>query len=304
MALLPVLLDMVDDIYENLDNPENTMGDIPLLFVPHGRRRGRDCPRRMEQIDGECPRNKEHSDVEGHGHRHCHGGEKHGKHGHGHGEGHKHAHSHGEGHKHAHGHGQELGLGQEEKRDESHGRRHCRRKERRGAEKGHCRFAELRKGLFGMRGWENCPRFNGRGCPRFAGRGGCPSKKTLAEDFKVTFDVKSFNPEEISVKVKGREIFVDGKHDERADEQGFVSRQFTRRFIVPDEFDTDTIATYLDIEGRMTIVASKPKPPVDDSTERIIPIERVAKVQDEVVDLSESSDTDKMDEDTNDSKKN
>jgi hypothetical protein len=149
----------------------------------------------------------------------------------------------------------------------------------------------------------NCPRFAGKGCPRFAGRG-CPCKKTLAEDFKVSFDVKSFNPDEISVKVKGREIFVDGKHDERADEQGFVSRQFSRRFVVPDEFDTDTIATYLDMEGRMTITASKPKPPVDESTERVIPIERVARVQEEaIVDLSESSDTDKLDEDTSESKK-
>lgn len=288
MALLPVLLDMVDDIYENLDNPEMAMGDIPLLFVPHGRRR-------------ECPRRKEHSDGEGHGHRHCHGGQKlwHGE-GQklGHGEAHEHGPKHEEGHSHGHTHrrgkGHKHGHEEEEKREESHGRGHCKRKEKRGAEEGHCRFAGLRKGLFGMNGWENCPRFAGRGCP---------CKKTLAEDFKVTFDVKSFNPDEISVKVKGREIFVDGKHDERADEQGFVSRQFTRRYVVPDEFDTDTIATYLDVEGRMTITASKPKPPVDESTERVIPIERVARVQEEVVELSESSDTDKVDEDTNDSKK-
>jgi crystallin alpha B len=132
------------------------------------------------------------------------------------------------------------------------------------------------------------------------GRGG-PCKKTTSDDFKVTFDVKSFNPEEISVKVKGREILVDGKHDERADEHGFVSRQFTRRYVVPNEYDIDTVATYLDGEGKMTVKASKPKPVVDTSSERVIPIERVASVQEEIGEALAAVDL--MDDETTDSKK-
>lgn len=220
MALLPVLLDMVEEIYSNLDNPEKTIGDIPLLFVPHGRRGGRDCPKRKE-----------------HGH---HGFKNHG-----------------------HNHHSDSSDEDSNKKE-----RHCGRKEKQG-----CRFAEFRRG--------HCPYGRFSGCSKFGGRR-CPGRVTSSDDFKVTFDVKSFMPEEISVKVKGREIHVDAKHDERADEHGFVSRQLTRRYVVPSDYDIDTVATYLDSDGKMTVVATKPKPAAEETAERVIPIERVASVQEEV----------------------
>lgn len=101
--------------------------------------------------------------------------------------------------------------------------------------------------------------------------------KPTTDDFQAVLNVKSFRPEEVSVKVKGREIIVEGKHEERHDEQGlcFVSRQFSRRYILPEEFDPDTVATYLDSKGKMTIKALKPKPVEEEKNERIIPIERV-----------------------------
>lgn len=99
--------------------------------------------------------------------------------------------------------------------------------------------------------------------------------KPTADDFQVALNVKSFKPEEVSVKVKGREIIVEGKHEERQDDHGYVSRQFTRRYVLPEPFDPDTVATYLDGTGKMTIKALKPKPVEDEKKERVIPIERV-----------------------------
>lgn len=69
---------------------------------------------------------------------------------------------------------------------------------------------------------------------------------------------------------------IEAKHDDREDEHGFVSRQFTRRFILPQEFDADTISTYLNAEGKMTIRAVKPKPQADETKERVIPIQHLA----------------------------
>lgn len=115
-------------------------------------------------------------------------------------------------------------------------------------------------------------------CGGNRGNRGCGFKqqwKPTTEDFQVALNVKSFSPEEISVKVKGREVIVEGKHEEKKDDYGFVSRQFTRRYVLPEEYDPDTIATYLDAEGKMTIKALKPKPVVEESQERIIHIERV-----------------------------
>lgn len=104
-------------------------------------------------------------------------------------------------------------------------------------------------------------------------------KKTSDTDFQTTFDVSSFKPEEISVKLVERDIVVEAKHEEREDEHGFVSRQFTRRFTLPKDIDTETITTYLNNDGKMTIKALKPKP--IEPKERIIPIKRVASDDDD-----------------------
>lgn len=101
--------------------------------------------------------------------------------------------------------------------------------------------------------------------------------KPTTDDFQVTLNVKSFKPEDISVKVKGREIIVEGKHDERQEEEhGYVSRHFTRRYVLPEPFDIDTVSTYLDADGKMTIKALKPQPTEEEKEEREIPIQHVA----------------------------
>lgn len=94
-------------------------------------------------------------------------------------------------------------------------------------------------------------------------------------DFQAVFDISSsFKPEEISVKIVERDIVVEGKHEEREDEHGFISRQFTRRFTLPKDFDSDSVTTYLDKNGKMTIKALKLKP--IEPKERIIPIKRIS----------------------------
>nr|ADM13385.1 small heat shock protein 23 [Polypedilum vanderplanki] len=103
--------------------------------------------------------------------------------------------------------------------------------------------------------------------------------KSKEKDFSVALDVSSFQPEEISVKVKDRDIIVEAKHEERKDEYGYVSRQFTRRYQLPDEYDPDSVSTYLNADGKMTIKALKPK--VAEPHERIIPIKRVTDVDHE-----------------------
>lgn len=55
------------------------------------------------------------------------------------------------------------------------------------------------------------------------------------ERFQVNLDVQQFGPHEISVKTVDDFIVVEGKHEERQDEHGFVSRQFVRRYQLPGE---------------------------------------------------------------------
>lgn len=121
-----------------------------------------------------------------------------------------------------------------------------------------------------------CQKQKPAGCPRKCQRGQtCAEAKPASDVFQTSIDVQSFQPEEITVKVKDHEIIVEGKHEERQDKTGFISRQFSRRCILPQEFDPDTISTFLNAEGKMTIKATKPQPPAVKTTERIIPIQRV-----------------------------
>lgn len=97
---------------------------------------------------------------------------------------------------------------------------------------------------------------------------------TLSDtDYKISLDVSGFRTDEILVKVKEHEIIVSGEHEEREDEFGFVSRQFTRRFILPDIYDPDTISSLLDDGGKLTIKAEKMKSTII-GADRFIPIQR------------------------------
>ncbi|MCP6508237.1 small heat shock protein, partial [Klebsiella pneumoniae] len=76
-------------------------------------------------------------------------------------------------------------------------------------------------------------------------------------NFKVNLDVQQFKPEEVSVKVVDGYIVVDGKHEERTDEHGFISRQFTRRYKVPENVDPSAITSTLSSDGVLSVGAPK-----------------------------------------------
>lgn len=100
------------------------------------------------------------------------------------------------------------------------------------------------------------------------------SSITLTDtEYKISLDVSAFQKDEVLVKVKEHEIIVNGEHEEREDEFGYVSRQFARRFILPDVYDPDTISSELTDDGKLTI-----KVEIKKSTsiggDRFIPIQR------------------------------
>lgn len=44
------------------------------------------------------------------------------------------------------------------------------------------------------------------------------------DKFQIILDVQQFTPDEIAVKTSDKYIIVEGKHEEKQDEHGFVSR--------------------------------------------------------------------------------
>uniref|UniRef100_A0A452DHT5 Alpha-crystallin B chain n=2 Tax=Bos TaxID=9903 RepID=A0A452DHT5_BOVIN len=101
------------------------------------------------------------------------------------------------------------------------------------------------------------------------------SEMRLEKDrFSVNLDVKHFSPEELKVKVLGDVIEVHGKHEERQDEHGFISREFHRKYRIPADVDPLAITSSLSSDGVLTVNGPRKQA---SGPERTIPITREEK---------------------------
>lgn len=102
--------------------------------------------------------------------------------------------------------------------------------------------------------------------------------KTLSnigkDGFQVNMDVQQFKPSELTVKVVEDCVVVEGKHEEREDDHGYISRHFVRRYTIPKGYDPNKVVSTLSSDGVLTV--SVPKPQIEDkSNERVIQIQQV-----------------------------
>lgn len=74
---------------------------------------------------------------------------------------------------------------------------------------------------------------------------------------QVILDVQQFGPGEITVKTSDGAIIVEGKHEEKPDEHGFISRHFKRRYLLPKDVDIEKIVSSLSSDGILTVSAPK-----------------------------------------------
>ncbi|KAJ8920350.1 hypothetical protein NQ315_012012 [Exocentrus adspersus] len=78
------------------------------------------------------------------------------------------------------------------------------------------------------------------------------------DKFQANIDVQQFKPEEISVKVTGdNTVTIEGKHEEKQDEHGYISRHFVRKYVLPDNCDVKQVQSKLSSDGVLTITAPK-----------------------------------------------
>ena len=122
-------------------------------------------------------------------------------------------------------------------------------------------------------------------------------KADKIEPFCVKMDVQHFKPDEIEIKVVNNDLVVTGKHKERADEEfgGFVCRQFTRRYELPENCDTDLIMSSLTTDGKLTIEAPI-KIPEEKSVEKVVPINVVPSPQKKLTTTITRADEEEADE--------
>ncbi|KAK2911033.1 hypothetical protein QQF64_026656 [Cirrhinus molitorella] len=80
------------------------------------------------------------------------------------------------------------------------------------------------------------------------------------EPWKVCVNVHSFKPEELNVKTKDGFVEVSGKHEEKQDEGGIVTKNFTKKIQIPCDVDPLTVFASLSPEGVLIIEARQTPP--------------------------------------------
>lgn len=111
-------------------------------------------------------------------------------------------------------------------------------------------------GLFSGDSWDPLPSYRRYMNSSLRDLDGVDRNTHIGKDgFQVSMDVQHFAPNEISVKTVDNSIVVEGKHEERQDDHGYISRQFTRRYELPKEFNTQDVVTTLSSDGILTVKA-------------------------------------------------
>ncbi|XP_063695600.1 heat shock protein 27-like [Culicoides brevitarsis] len=107
------------------------------------------------------------------------------------------------------------------------------------------------------------------------------------EGFRFRVDVQDYKPEEIKVTLHDNTVTVEGKHEERSDAHGTISRQFVRKFALPKGvIDVEKLQSNFSSDGVLTICA--PKLPSIENKKREIPIERVGPVKEQLKNKEEA----------------
>ncbi|XP_053617802.1 protein lethal(2)essential for life-like [Plodia interpunctella] len=101
------------------------------------------------------------------------------------------------------------------------------------------------------------------------------------EKFQVNVDVQHFSPEEINVKVLNGQVVIEGKHEEKRDDHGYISRQFVRKYVLPQGCLPDTVESKLSSDGILTVTAPKVLA-LPSTGERIVPITHTGPIQKQI----------------------
>lgn len=94
------------------------------------------------------------------------------------------------------------------------------------------------------------------------------------DGFQACVDVHHFQPSEITVKTVDNTVVIEGKHEERDDSNGSVARHFVRKYVLPKEYDMNSVHSSLSTDGVLTIKA--PPPAIVSNGERHVPITHTA----------------------------
>ncbi|XP_055385363.1 heat shock protein 27-like [Condylostylus longicornis] len=97
------------------------------------------------------------------------------------------------------------------------------------------------------------------------------------DGFKLSIDVQQFEPNEVTVKTVGNTVVIEGKHEERPDENGLISRQFIRKYTVPENCNIKDLISTLSSDGILTVKAPSLEK-LEENNERVVKIEQTGEL--------------------------
>ena len=111
--------------------------------------------------------------------------------------------------------------------------------------------------------------------PKPVSSGGDEGQDELDGKFRLKLNVSEYKPEELTVKVQGRDLIIRGeqKSEEKDGESShYHHKQFIRQFSVPEDVDLKALTSKMSKEGQLCIEA--PRDPALFPKERVLAIER------------------------------
>lgn len=88
--------------------------------------------------------------------------------------------------------------------------------------------------------------------------------------FELSLDTHDYRPDEIKVNLNQNVLSVEAKHEEKG-EGNYVSRQFSRKYTLPENCEIDKVSSNLSSDGILMITAPK-NLAIKDQSKRAIPI--------------------------------
>jgi len=104
---------------------------------------------------------------------------------------------------------------------------------------------------------------------------GTSTVRTDKDKFQIVLDVQQFKPEEINIKVVDKFVIIEAKHEEKKDEHGWISRQFMRKYMIPEHCDIEQLTSNLS-DGILTVIVPR-KDKMNQQNERSIKTEQTGK---------------------------
>jgi crystallin alpha B len=99
-------------------------------------------------------------------------------------------------------------------------------------------------------------------------------RNILTEILSMIYDIDLSCQSKIS-KISFFIYYAIGKHEEKQDEHGFVSRHFTRKYLLPSNYKPDAVQSTLSSDGILTVTATAPEILPQQNQERSVPITHV-----------------------------